>query len=297
MFPALDPDLPSTLSRRIITGLLREEMGYSGVIATDSMEMKGIADHWSVPEASVLAVEAGVDIILIPHTLSAQRESREAIIKAVMDGRISESRIDESVARIMAMKREYGLDKRRFVDPNALDKLLRTPEHLSVQKEIVERGVTLVKNDDCAIPLNLGKGEKVLVVGTHSTVPSLACALGAHWANVEALELNEERDAALKHAMAAAESADVVVIPTCPVEPWKKATDQALQTDVVKMLNGLGKKLIVVAVREPYDLRKFQEVGAYVCTYGYREGSLEAAAALIFGKIEPRGVLPVTIPA
>ena len=296
MFPALDPDLPSTLSRKIITGLLREEMGYGGVLVTDSMEMKGIANNWSVPEASVMAIEAGVDLILIPHTHATMRESREAIIRAVKDGRIPESRLDESVARITAMKRGYDLGKRRFADPNALGRLLRTPEHLAIQREIAELGVTLVRNDSSAIPLKLSAGEKLLVVGMHATVPRLASALATHWGNVESLELTGERDEAMKQAMAAAADASVIVMPTCPVEPWKQATDQALQTDVVKALNALDRKLIVVAVRNPYDLRQFPEVGAYVCTYGYREGSLEAAAALISGKIEPRGVLPVTIP-
>jgi len=296
MFPALDPDLPSTLSPNIITGLLRGEMGYDGVIVTDSMEMKGIAANWSVPEASVMAIEAGVDIVLIPHTLSTQRESREAIIKAVKDGRIPEPRLDQSVARIAAVKRGYDLGNRRYADPNALGLALRTPEHLAIQRQIAELGVTLVRNQNGAIPLRLGAGEKALVIGTHGTVARLAAAVREHWANVDAVELAGEREDVIGQAIAAASGASAIIVPTCPSEPWKTATDQALQTDVVKALNGLGKKLIVVAVREPYDLRNFAQVGAYICAYGYREGSLEAVAALIFGAIQPRGVLPVTIP-
>lgn len=296
MFPALDADLPSTLSRKIITGLLREEMGYDGVIVTDSMEMKAIADNWGVPEASVLAIEAGVDLVLIPHTLASQRASREAILRAVKDGRISESRLDHSVARLTALKQRYNLGERRFADPNALGHLLRTPEHLAVQREIAELSVTLVRNDSGAVPLKLDAGEKVLVMGMHGTVASLASAARKRWGNVDAVELKGEREEVLKQAMAAASGAGAIIMVTCPSEPWKPPTDQALQTEIVKAINGLGKKLVVVAVREPYELRKFPEIGAYVCTYGYREGSMDAAAALIFGGIEPRGTLPVTIP-
>jgi len=295
LFPALDPDLPSTLSPKIINGLLRAEMGYDGVIVTDSMEMKGIAANWSVPEASVLAIEAGVDLILIPHTLDTMRESREAIIKAVKDGRISESRIDESVTRIMAMKRRYDLGRRRFADPNALGRFLRTPEHLTIQRQTAECGVTLVRNEDQTIPLKLGVGEKLLVTGMHFTVPRLASALRAHFDSVEALELKGDRDEVMKQLPAAASGAGAIVVATCPVEPWRQATDQALQADVVKSLYALGKKLVVVAVRDPYDLRRFPDVRTYICTYGYREGSLEAAASLIAGAIPPRGMLPVTI--
>jgi beta-N-acetylhexosaminidase len=295
MFPALDADLPSTLSRKIITGLLREEMGYDGVIVTDSMEMKAIADNWGVPEASLLAVEAGVDLVLIPHTLSAMRASREAILRAVKDGRISESRIDESVARLTALKRRYDLQNRRFADPNALGRLLRTPEHLAVQREIAELSVTLVRNEKGVVPLDLGARENVVVMGMHGAVAGLATAARTHWGSVEAIELKGGRDEVFEQAMTAASTAAAIIVPTCPSEPWKPPTDQALQTELVKALNGLGKKLVVIAVREPYDLRKFPEVGAYVCTYGYREASLDAAAALVFGGIEPRGTLPVTI--
>lgn len=297
MFPALDPDLPSTLSPKIINGLLRGEMGYDGVIVTDSMEMKGIAANWSVPEASVLAIEAGVDLILIPHTLETMRESREAILKAVRDGRISEERIDESVERITAMKRRYDLGRRRFADPNALGQFLRTPEHLAIQREIAESGVTLVRNDEDVIPLKLGSGEQLLVTGMHSTVPRLASALEAYFSGVSALELKGDRNDVMKQVLRAASNVSAIVIATCPIEPWREATDQELQADMVKALAALGKKVIVVAVRDPYDLRRFADVRTYVCTYGYREGSLEAAASLIAGAIAPRGTLPVTIPA
>lgn len=295
MFPALDSELPSTLSRKIITGLLREEMGYDGVIITDSMEMKGIADNWSVPEACVMAIEAGVDIVLIPHTLATQRAARAAIIRAVKDGRISEARLDESVDRINALKRQYNLDKRRFADPQALGKLLRTPEHLAIQREVAEQSITLVRNENNIVPLSSQSNEKVVVLGMHSTTPRLGVAVREYAQDVSVIELSGERDELLQTASEAASNADVIIIPTCPTEPWRPPTDQVLQADLVKMLDGLGKKLIVVAVRDPYDLRKFPEISTYMCTYGYREGALEAAAAVIFGAVDPNGVLPAAI--
>lgn len=296
MFPAIDPDLPSTLSKKIITGILRNELGYDGVIVTDSMEMKAIADNWGVAEAGVMAIEAGVDLVLIPHTLARQREAREAILKAVKDGRISEARLDESVARLTALKQRYNLSQRRYADPSALGKLLRTPEHLTVQKEIAERSVTLVRNENGAVPLKPAANDKVLVIGMHSTLPALADAARKYHGNVQEVQISGEHDAAMKQAMEAASDAAAIIIPTCPREPWRAAMDQALQTDLVKAVNALGKKLVVVAVRDPYDLRNFPEVGAYVCTYGYREGMMDAAAAVIFGAIAPQGTLPVTIP-
>lgn len=296
MFPALDHDLPSTLSHKIITGLLRDEMGYNGVIVTDSMEMKGIADNWSVAEACVMAIEAGVDLVLIPHTLETQRAAREAIIKAIKDGRIAESRLDESVARLTELKQRYGLHNRRFADHDALSRRLRTKEHLAIQQEISELSVTMVRNENSVAPLDPKSNQKVLVTGLHNSVPNLGAALQKRSENVTIVELRGERDAVMAAADDDAADADVIVIATCPKEPWKAPTDQVLQADLVKKLHALGKKLIVVAVKEPYDLRNFPEVGTYICTYGYRDAALEAASAAIFGAIKPKGVLPVTIP-
>ncbi len=102
LFPALDPALPATLSPAILTGLLRGELGFDGLIITDDLEMKGVADGWGAAEAAVLAVQAGADILLCCHTWETQREIRQALIHAVQTGRLSEARVDESLARIAA---------------------------------------------------------------------------------------------------------------------------------------------------------------------------------------------------
>lgn len=104
LFPALDPDRPATLSPTILTGLLRKRLGFDGLVITDDLEMRGVADHWGAPEAAVLAVIAGADILLCCHTLSTQRAIKQALIGAVKAGRISEGRIDESHTRILRAK-------------------------------------------------------------------------------------------------------------------------------------------------------------------------------------------------
>ena len=146
------------------------------------------------------------------------------------------------------------------------------------------------------MPLDPKSDQNVLVTGLHNTVPKLGAAMQKRCENVTILELNGDREAVMSAATDAAADADAIVMVTCPSEPWKAPTDQVLQADVVKKLNSLGKKLIVVAVREPYDLRNFPDVGAYICTYGYRDAALAAAAGAIFGAVKPKGVLPVTIP-
>ncbi len=295
MFPALDPERPSTLSPAIITGLLRNELGFDGVVVTDCMEMKAIADVWGTPEAAVMAIEAGVDLVLVCHTRSTQQAAREAILKAVNDGRIPESRLDESVRRISALKKRYRLAERRASDPQRLNTVLRGREHLAVQREIAERSMTIVRNDADVIPI--GPGARVMVTGLHWSVGPLAEAVDKHVGTVESLKLeNEAGDAGVSAACKAATHNDVVIVPVCPHEPWRARVDQELQARLVNALQDSGAKLVVVAVREPYVLRQFPQVPTQVCTYGYREGVLEAAARALCGEIEAVGRLPVSIP-
>lgn len=109
-FPALEQEkLPVTLSKAVLTGLLREELGFGGIIMTDCMEMNAIAEHYGTVEASVLAIEAGADIVLISHRADRQLAASEAILHAVAEGRISETRIDDSVRRLLALKVKRGV--------------------------------------------------------------------------------------------------------------------------------------------------------------------------------------------
>ncbi len=107
VFPALDPNLPATLSPAVLTGLLREEMGFDGLIITDCLEMNGVADGWGAPEAAVLAAIAGADLLLCCHTLERQRGIQAALVEAVETGRLSEAQVDAAVARIQAAKKRW----------------------------------------------------------------------------------------------------------------------------------------------------------------------------------------------
>lgn len=324
MFPALDADRPSTLSHSIITGVLRNDLGFDGVVVTDCMEMKAVADVWGTPEAAVMAIEAGVDLVLVCHTRSVQQETREAIAKAVIDGRIPESRLDESVARIRSLKEQYRLDERRAAirggdstirgdgpairsddsailgsskdeRNNHLMSVLRRPEHIDTRREIARRSVTVVRDDDGVIPI--APDASLLVLGLHSTVEPLAEAMGKYASDVHALRLDgEDGEATLAKALESASRADVVVIPVCPQEPWRARIDQELQMRLAKTLQRSVRRLVLVAVREPYILRQFPGVKTELCVYGYREGMLEAAAEVLFGRVEATGILPVTIP-
>ena len=281
MFPVLDTEFPATLSPKIVNGLLRTELGYDSVVVTDGMEMHAIAQKFGTPGAAVLAIEAGVDIVLVCGNLATQRATRSAILEAVKDGRITEQRIDESVARIDSLKRKHHLNERRKSDTEALSDILCSPQATALQREIARESVKPVVNRDGVIPFQLNPGEFVLVVGMHETVEPIADAARKYWTDVKSVTLGSDTDS-LNSVVGMASRAGAVIVPTCSKEPWKPPVDQELQAEMVNQLLEVSRRMVVVAVRDPYDIRRFPNIGTYICTYGYRGGSLEAAVARMF---------------
>ncbi|MBB6050055.1 glycoside hydrolase family 3 N-terminal domain-containing protein [Armatimonas rosea] len=104
LFPALDTALPATMSPAILTGLLRETLGFQGLIVTDCLEMRAVADHWGTAQAALAAVKAGADLVLVCHTLERQRETYETLLAAARSGELSEARLNEAVTRVLAAK-------------------------------------------------------------------------------------------------------------------------------------------------------------------------------------------------
>ncbi|MGF6357348.1 beta-N-acetylhexosaminidase [Paenibacillus sp. 4624] len=210
-FPALEPErLPVTLSHSVLSGLLRKELGYEGMILTDCMEMKAIATHYGTVDAAVMAVEAGADMVLISHTAQLQVEAFEALMNAVKSGRISERRIDESVRRLLTykMKRglmnvEMGLESDTAVEisvsmsgkfgvddvhatpavvhdsmnsmnanqPFAEPFQRNSPLHQEVAQRISEKSITLIRDAQHMLPL---KQERTLVITVAAEVTSIA---------------------------------------------------------------------------------------------------------------------------
>src|SRR5262249_26696883 len=149
--PALDaPETPATLSKPIMTGVLRDELKFPGLIVTDALEMGGVAKAYSNGEVAVRAIQAGADVLLMPPDPEA---AIRAVVAAVQQGRISAKRIDESVMRLLSAKQAVGLDKSKLVDLEAIADVVNSPEAAGRAEEIADRAVTVIKNDGGALPL------------------------------------------------------------------------------------------------------------------------------------------------
>nr|WP_082686844.1 glycoside hydrolase family 3 protein [Bacillus sp. FJAT-27445] len=284
--PALDDSgLPATLSKPILTDLLRKELGFDGLIITDSLDMSG-ANVVPADRIAVEAFKAGSDILLNPPNVEV---AYNAVLNAVNNGEISKKRLDESVFRILEYKMKRGIFENPYTDPASV-KDVGAPEHLAAAEEIANKSITLVKNEGGLLPLK--KTESVLIAGPSTGKPALlADQLKAKGYTVNGYAASASPTAAqISTAVNLAKQADKVIVTT-----YNGATNSA-QQQLVKALQDSGKQVIVAAIRNPYDLMAFPTVHAYLTTYGDRDVSIHGLARVLAGEVIPSGKLPVSIP-
>ncbi|MFE7861188.1 glycoside hydrolase family 3 protein [Streptomyces sp. NPDC057403] len=296
-FPALDDSGdPATLSHPILTGILRGELGYDGVVVTDSLGMEGVRTKYGDDRVPVLALKAGVDQLLNPPDLAV---AWNAVLKAVQDGELTEARLDESILRILRLKARLRL----FDDPYAreadVDRRVGTKSHLEAADRIAERTTTLLVNEGGLLPLSPRTRKRVLVVGADPASPSgttgpptgvLAAALTELGFAATALSTGTAPSAAtIAKAVAAAGDADAVVVGTYNL------TAASSQKTLAEQLVATGKPVVAVAIRNPYDVAQLPSVPAVLAAYSWTDVELRAAARVIAGKAAPRGRLPVPV--
>jgi len=299
--PALAPaDTPATLSSAILTGLLRKELGFKGLVVTDALEMGGIARGYSAGEAAVRAIEAGADALLMPSDTDA---AIKGVYAAVQSGRLTRARIEESVVRLLSAKERVGLDKKRFVDLEAISDIVDSPEANEKAQEIADHAVTLVRNTGNLVPLAAPERTCFVTMpeGRYSTegqVFTQEIRKRAAKASVTAFDSAMTRDA-VDTALAKLSGCPNFAVATFTSFAAYRGTvgmpagelGHALET-----LIGTGKPVVLVALGNPYVLRNFPTVAAYLATFSNVPPSEIAAVKALIGEIPIRGHLPVSIP-
>lgn len=287
---AIDPDMPATLSRDVLTGLLRDELGFEGLIVTDALEMGALAEFWDDDEIAVMALEAGADVLLMPGDMD---QAYEGVLDAVRSGQISEKRVEESVMRILQTKYDRGLFRDPYPDPDALD-IVGSDAHQAVAEEAGERAATLVANDAGLLPLDAGDLDSVLVTGWGvSTTAALGDLVAAKGPGVEVIQTGANPGSGTVDAVTdAAQGHDLVMVTTMSAA----FAPAAGQQELVEALQASDTPVVVLAVRNPYDIASLPEVDTYLATYSWQRVSLRGAVEVAFGDAEPTGTLPVTIP-
>ncbi|MGH3711962.1 MAG: glycoside hydrolase family 3 protein [Micromonosporaceae bacterium] len=298
LVPSLDPAQdPATLSKPIMTGILRERLGFTGVVVTDALNMAGVRQKYGDDRVPVLALKAGADMLLMPPLMDVAYQS---VLKAVRDGEISEDRIDQSVRRVLTLKLDRDLVADPYVDPGKIGDKVGIPAHVAAAKTVAERGITAVKNDAGLLPLSTAN-RSVLVTGYHNSTFDSTAVFGAALTQRGATVTRKPygtrpTDTQIADAVAATQTHDLTVVFT--FKAWDTAaTDPAgKQQKLVKELVATGRPVVVVAARDPYDIAYFTAAQTYLVTYAYNAPLMEALARILYGEVSPVGKLPVTIP-
>lgn len=292
LFPALEPNpnLPATLSPNVLTKLLREQLGFEGLIFTDCMEMEAITKQYSLGEAAVLAIQAGVDMVLVSHTPERQREAYWAIVEAVQTGRIELARIEESLRRIKQAKRQLAsLAQRPRSFGNSLQERL--------MEDVAARSLTVVQ-DRGNLPL---KHDEVFVIETVAQATSIAeekiegSANLAQALKAEGLKVDGEKVGLSpgrnerKRLVELATNRPLVLIVSQDAHRYEG------QSELIQEIAKVAKEVIVIGARTPYELQAFPEIPTYIAIYNNRSVVWKPLARLLTGQIKAQGQLPVAI--
>ena len=294
--------MPTTLSP-VINGILRHDLGFDGLIVTDAMSMSGLTLYFTQEEASVRALEAGADLLLKPADPDA---AFRGVREAVMKGRLKEQRIDESARRVLAAKYDLGLLKQKITPLDPIDRSVAGRESLELAREIAEHAITLVRNEDNLVPLNLKPEARILNLAITNgddrlwIANAFMAALTRPGRKVETLVLDDRSsDAEVQKALERASQADLVIASLYGRVRTGQARSVGLPEPGAKALSALiTSRVPVVGISfgNPYLLQSFTDLRTYMVAYGDMPSLQQAAARAVLGEIDITGKLPISLP-
>jgi beta-N-acetylhexosaminidase len=306
-FPALEPEkgVPATLSKNILTGLLRDELQFKNLVFTDAMDMRGVTANFPNDVATVRAVQAGADFVLFAPDVAA---SFNALKKAVEAGAIGEERINASVRRILEAKARLGLPANRYTNITQLDAFISTQPHLKVTRDIAENAVTLIKDDQNILPLKLKSTDRVLLLNVYDSAGGWREGKPGgvfvrefqkrHPASM-AFELSDLSSLAEFDVLRKiASDFDIVLVNTfARVAAYRGSINLTEnETFFLKQLAGLHKPVITTVFGNPYIPLSVPELPAFVLTFEIIPDAEIAAVEALTGEISFRGKMPIRLP-
>jgi len=295
-----DPEVPATLSRNILTGLLRGDMKFRGLIITDALDMGGVTSNYPPGEAAVRAVEAGTDVLLMSPSPDAAIAGLEDAVKS---GRISAKRIDESVRRILAAKTRLGLNKNRYVDVARLNETFARPEYETEAQGIADRGVTLLRDMPWLLPLDATKPLRVLLVALSSDADpnpgeTIEPEIRPRVDSLKVLRADTQYAPVRTLQLPPPDTYDVAIAALF-VRVADRKGDVGFPEDQGAFVNELlaaGKPTVVASFGSPYLIERFPNAKTWLAEFSTNDVSQRAAARAIFGQIAIGGRIPVTVP-
>ena len=292
---------PSTLSHEVLTEILRDELGFRGIVFTDAMDMSAVARQFRSGEAAVRAIEAGADVILMPASVSG---AIEGIVEAVRSGRLTEDRLDLSVMRVLETKEGTGLHEDRYVSLEEIPRTVGIPEHEEVADQIARNSITLLKNGNNLLPLAGTRSARVMSVSYRRSSDVLAGryfnrAMRETYPRLRAIEVDgDTSDDQYQDLRRVAREQAFVVVGTyvTSVNVSGSFTLPEELVEFVRYLGQIGVPHTVVSFGNPYLVADFPDVRSYLLAWSGSEASQRAAAAAMLGQAPIAGRIPTRIP-
>ncbi len=327
-------NLPATLSKTWMTDILKNELGFDGVIVTDSLQMDAIADNFSTRDSAKLAINAGVNILLMPvelenvDSMSAMDAYIQDIVDMVNSGEIDESLIDESCKKIIALKYQRGMMDETYSEEKTqqmltnVNSLVGTEESHKVERDIGDDCMTVLKNENDILPYTVFENENIVMISTTDVQKNIL----DHGFSVLKEEgsidpsstiqiVNENNGENHEECLQAIDQANVLIVTSTLDSSAQLDTTQSDRIrnvqEYISKAKELGIPVIVISAKIPYDAALLQDADAIVCAYNSKGASnvddlyrplstysvnLMCAEDIIFGSAKPKGKLPVHIP-
>jgi beta-N-acetylhexosaminidase len=325
LVPALDTaSVPATLNPAIMTGLLRKQLGFNGLLITDAMDMNGVLSRVttgaapsqttsgnygtiknaiSIGEACKLAIAAGADILLMPSDVQA---AIDAVVDGVREGRFTQARVDSSVRRVLEIKQRLGLSRRRVVDLDSLRAVVGDTSHLTVAATIAQRAITLAKDSLALVPMQRGTtpAPRVLSItiagrtdlGAGATFNS---ELRRAFSSLRAEQIvPDDPSTNFERLLGAADSSDIAIVGSY-ITTGTNVSNPSAPEPVAQFLRTLVQRhprTIVVGFGNPYLLQQIPSASTYLVAWGGFPVSQVAAARALLGAAAINGRLPISIP-
>jgi len=300
--PALEPnpDTPATLSPRVLTGLLRDELHFNGLVITDALDMGGVTKGFPPGEVAVRALLAGADVLLLsPVTDAALASVRDA----VQSGRVPATRLDDAVRRVLEAKARLGLNEKREVEIEKVSSVFRRPEFLAAAQDIADRGVTLLRNEAGLVPLDPRTTKRVFLLAVSAdpdTTPAepFERELHAQLDSLESLHVDTKYFRVEETHLPAPESYDLAIC-AITVRVADRKASVGLPPNEAELIHALlraGKPVIVAGLGSPYLIEDFPEAGTWLGAFSVQDVAQRAAARALLGQIAVTGKLPVSLP-
>ncbi len=294
-------DIPASLNPKINRDLIRKELKFDGIITTDSLGMGAIIKNYKGTDGAVLAIKAGADIALLPPNVKG---TIDALVAAVKSGEIPETQIDDSVRRLLKVKYRIGLIQKYSVDLNQVSKFVEKPENVKFANDLAERSMTLLRNDNKVLPLDLKQAEKTLFIIAAGDDDAdqgaiFRAAVEQRVKNARVVRVDKRTTSAeYAQLLSDVKSAETVVVGAFVKRAALKGTIALpdAEAEFIKQTISANKNTAIIAFGSPYQLQQFPQAKSYLAAWGVEDVAQTAAVRAIFGETAINGHSPVALP-